>query len=45
MWYPAGYLEESILFLEEWTIWALALGVINVGLAIAVTVHAVLWKR
>ena len=31
--------------LEEWTIWALVFGVINVALAICVTVHAVLWKR
>lgn len=42
---PAGCLQESMLNLEEWTLWALALGVINVALAIAVTVHAVLWKR
>ena len=33
------------MILEEWTIWALAIGVINVALAIAVTVHAILWKR
>jgi len=33
------------MHLEEWTIWALVFGVINVALAICVTVHAVLWKR
>ncbi len=29
----------------EWTIWALALAVLDIAFAAAVTIHAVLWKR
>lgn len=31
--------------MNEWTVWALVLGFIDVALAAGVTIHAVLWKR